>query len=78
MSSSSHTSSRSMAVSGPPTSDPELRCPSRLHGVLKDRLIEVKCNSKFCGADRETIVFHYFNPATGAIVKTVKYKNPER
>lgn len=67
-----------MAVSRPPTSEPELRCPSKLHGVVKDRLIEVKCNSKFCGADRSTIVLHYFDPETGELAETAKYKNPER
>lgn len=78
MRSSSATSSRSMAASRPLTSDPELRCPSRLFGVIKDHLIEVKCSSRFCGADRHTIVLHYFNPLGGDMVKTVKYKNPER
>lgn len=78
MGNSSPTSSRLMAASRLSISDLELRCPSRLHGVLKGRLIEIKCSSRFCGANRETIVFHYFNPETGEIVKTVKYKNPER
>lgn len=67
-----------MAASGPPTSDVELRCTSRLHGVLRNGLVEIKCNSRFCGADKATIVFHYFQPNTGNLVKTAKYKNPER
>ena len=67
-----------MAASRLPTSDPELRCAAKLHGVIKDRFIEVKCSSRFCGADSQTIVFHYFNPETGLMVKTAKYKNPER
>lgn len=54
----------------------ELRCPSRMHGILKEDMIEVKCRSKFCGASSFASVFHYFNPVTGELVQTKKYKEP--
>lgn len=54
----------------------ELRCPSRLHGILKDKMIEVKCRSKFCGASSFATVFHYFDPINGQLVQTKRYKEP--
>jgi hypothetical protein len=54
----------------------ELRCPSRMHGILKETLIEVKCRSKFCGASSFATVFHYFDPQTGDLVDTKKYQEP--
>lgn len=54
----------------------ELRCSSRMHGILKNALIEVKCRSTFCGASSFASVFHYFNPSTGELVETKKYQEP--
>lgn len=57
----------------------DLRCPSRLHGVLVgEEVIEVKCRSRVCGADSETVVLHYFNLKTGTLVETKNYKNPSK
>lgn len=39
-----------------------LRCPSKKHAVLiSDHVIEVKCNSRFCGARRGVVVLHRFD-----------------
>lgn len=56
----------------------ELRCDSKKHGELHDGLIEVKCDSRFCGAGPGTVVLHQFDARTGDLVKTVQYKNPNR
>jgi hypothetical protein len=56
----------------------DLRCPSRLHGRhVEDDLIEVKCDSRACGAGRGTVVMHYFSNTTHELVKTERYKNPD-
>ena len=58
---------------------PELRCPSKKHGVIVDEsLLEIKCDSRFCGAGQGKVVLHLFNVETGELVKTVQYKNPQK
>ena len=55
----------------------ELRCPSRLHARLTDTgLIEIKCRYDRCGANSETSVLHYFDPVTGDLVQTRKFREP--
>lgn len=56
----------------------DLRCPSRLHAVLVDGLVEVKCRSARCGASRHVVVLHQFDPANGLLVGTKTFRNPER
>lgn len=57
----------------------ELRCDSKLHGVLVDEgYIEVKCSSRFCGADKGTVVLHRFSVYDGTIVTTLRFKEPSR
>lgn len=55
----------------------EMRCDSKLHGVLEDGRIEVKCSSRFCGADRHTVVLHYFAASTGKLLTTKKLREPK-
>lgn len=57
----------------------EFRCPTRLHFVLtEDGLIEVKCrnNNEPCGASSLVTVLHYFDPSSGRLVRTRKFRNP--
>lgn len=55
----------------------ELRCPHKLHGVIvKPGLIEVKCDSKFCGHEPGVVVLHRFDVETGDLVETRTFKNP--
>lgn len=55
----------------------ELRCSSKKHGELTDEgLFEVKCSSRFCGAGPGVVVLHRFNPQTGLIVKTLRFRDP--
>ena len=56
----------------------ELRCPAKLHGVLADGVIEVKCASRFCGHEQGTVVFHRFDAVTGELVNTVQFKDPRK
>ena len=58
----------------------DLRCDNKKHGELleDDHLIEVKCNSRFCGAAAGVIVLHYFNTTTGALVRTKTFTEPRR
>lgn len=53
----------------------DLRCPSKKHGSVVDKdVVEVKCNSRFCGAKRGIIVLHRFDTVTGNLLGTKRYK----
>lgn len=56
----------------------ELRCPSnKMHGILTGRgTMEIKCDSRLCGAGQGWAVIHEFNLTTGELVNTSTYKNP--
>ncbi len=57
----------------------DLRCDSKKHGVLLDSgLIEVKCDSKFCGHGAGVTVLHRFDAMTGELVDTHMYKDPRK
>ena len=56
----------------------ELRCPSKKHAELADGLIEVKCNSRFCGARDGVVVLHRFDALTGDLVVTNQFKDPKK
>ena len=53
----------------------ELRCEHKLHGVVHDGLLEVKCKSALCGSQPGVVVIHKFDPITGALVDTKRYKD---
>lgn len=54
----------------------DLRCNAKLHGVVYDNgVIEIKCQSRFCGAESGVVVIHKFDLHTGGM-ETVKYKEP--
>lgn len=56
----------------------ELRCNSKKHAELVDGMIEVKCNSRFCGAFPGIVVLHRYDTGSGELVETKKYKDPGR
>lgn len=58
----------------------DLRCPSKLHGRLdlEDSVIEIKCNSRFCGSASGVVVLHLYDAKSGALLKTSIFKDPER
>lgn len=54
----------------------EMRCENRLHGILKDGILEIKCRSKFCGAEPGVAVLHRFDMESGALLDTKLFKDP--
>lgn len=56
----------------------ELRCNGKLHGILQAEVIEIKCNSRWCGAKPGVVVLHHFNAESGALLDTKLFKDPER
>ena len=57
----------------------DLRCGSnKLHGILNDGVIEIKCSSRFCGAGRDVAVIHRFSSRTGELIATRRFKDPRK
>lgn len=55
----------------------DLRCGSKKFGELtEDGILEVKCSSKFCGASPEVVVLHRFDPLTGDLLSTQRFRDP--
>ena len=54
----------------------ELRCDTKLHGVLHDGILEIKCRSNRCGAGPDVVVLHQFNILTGELIKTLTFREP--
>lgn len=54
----------------------ELRCPSRMHGVVQDGRMEVVCHSKHCGNEAGVTVFHYFDLLSGTLIETKRFRTP--
>lgn len=53
----------------------ELRCAAKKHAnVIGDNIVEIKCNSRFCGAKRGVIVLHSFDLRTDELLDTKKFK----
>lgn len=66
------------------TSGAELRCKSKLQGIIKEkpcgaRVLEIRCKDKWC-ADRRAgeVVLHEFDLESGKLVKTKRYRDPVR
>jgi hypothetical protein len=45
--------------------------------MLDDGLLEVSCDSRFCGKEPGVVVLHRFKPETGELVETLKFKAPQ-
>jgi hypothetical protein len=55
----------------------DLRCESKKHGELPEPgVIEVKCDSRFCGAQRGVVVLHRFDALTGELLETKRFRDP--
>lgn len=55
----------------------QLRCDNKMHGVIvEDGVLEIKCDSRFCGAGPGIIVLHRFDTTTGELLGTNRFKNP--
>lgn len=60
----------------------DLRCDSKKHAVLIEEAdsgtLEVKCDSRFCGAKPGAIVLHQFDLKTGKLQDTHRYNTDVR
>ena len=54
----------------------ELRCAHSLQGKMIDGKLEIKCRSYKCGARSGIIVLHRFDPFTGVLVETKRFRDP--
>lgn len=55
----------------------DLRCANGIKfGELVDGLIEVKCRSVRCGAIAGVVVLHQFDPLSGELVATKRFRDP--
>lgn len=55
----------------------ELRCVSkRLHGIVEEDVIEVTCDSTWCGKRSGVTVLHRFNTRTGELLDTRLFAEP--
>lgn len=59
----------------------DLRCKSKKHGVViepGDAVVEIACDSRFCGSAPGVTILHRFNTATGSLVETLQFKSPRK
>jgi hypothetical protein len=55
----------------------DIRCDNKKFGELTDDgVIEIKCSSKFCGAAPDVVVIHRFDPLSGILVETKRFRDP--
>lgn len=55
----------------------DIRCSNKLHARITDQgLLEVACNSRWCGKESGNVVLHRFDLDTGEIVETLRFKTP--
>jgi len=55
----------------------DLRCQGKKHGVLiDDETVEIKCNSRWCGAASGIVVLHRFDLRSGELLETLRYADP--
>lgn len=53
----------------------QLRCEHKLHGIIRDGKLEVRCDSRLCGKRPGVIVLHTIDLRTGE-VETKRYQEP--
>lgn len=57
-------------------SSEDLRCPGKRHAIIVESgsgIIEVKCDSRVCGAYPGRVVLHRFDVGSGELVETMKF-----
>lgn len=56
----------------------ELRCANKFYGtVVAPDVIEVSCQSRFCGKRAGVLILHRFEISTGKLINTKEYKTIE-
>lgn len=57
----------------------ELRCRNKMFGVIVQPaaggVLEIKCNSDFCGAQPGVVVLHRFSTADGRLISTSRFRD---
>lgn len=57
----------------------QLRCDHKLHGIIPSpRVVEVACDSRYCGAAKGVVVLHRFDIDSGQLVETLRFKSPKQ
>lgn len=63
----------------------EIRCVGKRHGLLLHQpggggawTLEVKCDSRVCGAGRGVVVLHRWDLTTGELVSTSRFRDASR
>lgn len=57
----------------------DIRCQHKKHGeITPDGLLEVSCDSRFCGKEAGVVVLHRFKLETGELVETLRFKAPQQ
>lgn len=56
----------------------ELRCGSRMHGIVDvdAGFVEVRCKSALCGHASGVVVIHRFSLADGQLIESRKFQDP--
>lgn len=54
----------------------QIKCPNKLFGAMEDDVLEVKCRSRFCGAEPGVVVLHRFKMPAGDLIETVRFRDP--
>lgn len=52
-----------------------MRCDHKLHGIVNNGVVEVKCGSALCGHRPGVVVIHKFDGITGELITTALYKD---
>lgn len=55
----------------------QLRCDHRMHAILEDGVLEVKCKDRMC-VEEGQITLHYFRAIDGKFLGTRRYRDPAR
>lgn len=55
----------------------DVRCPGKRQAVLiRPGVLEIKCDSRVCGAERGVVVLHRWDTNTGELMETQRYRDP--
>lgn len=55
----------------------DIRCGAKLHArLISLDVVEIKCDSRFCGSGKGTVVLHTFDIHTGKMIGTRRFKAP--
>lgn len=55
----------------------DLRCKgNKLHAIISDGKLEVRCDSRWCGKRPGVVIIHRFSIVTGELMDTLTFKSP--